>query len=80
MNNAAPLPPLPAIESGLYQHYKGGRYRALSVVRHSETLEPMVLYQPLAGDGTLWVRPWAMFVGQVEVGGVMQDRFARQPD
>jgi hypothetical protein len=77
MSDAHPLPPLPGIEPGLYQHYKGGRYRALSVVRHSESLAPMVLYQPEAGDGTLWVRPFEMFVGQVEIDGVLQPRFAR---
>jgi hypothetical protein len=37
----------------------------------------MVLYQPEAGDGTLWVRPFEMFVGQVEIDGVLQPRFAR---
>jgi len=46
-------------EPGIYQHFKGGRYRVLGVARHSETLEPMVVY--LNAKGELWVRPEAMF-------------------
>ena len=61
---------------GRYRHYKGGEYEVLGVVRHSETLEPLVLYQPLYGEGALWVRPYAMFVEEVDVGGVRRPRFA----
>ena len=71
------LPPLPETPTGHYRHHKGGEYRVLGVVRHSETLAPMVLYQPLRGDGTLWVRPHAMFFDQVVVDGVRRPRFAR---
>lgn len=70
------LPPLPAIAPGRYRHYKGGEYEVVGVVRHSETLEPMVLYRPLYNDSGLWVRPFDMFVGQVEIGGVVLQRFA----
>lgn len=70
------LPPLPAIAPGRYRHYKGGEYEVVGVVRHSETLEPMVLYRPLYNDSGLWVRPYDMFVGQVEIGGVVLQRFA----
>jgi hypothetical protein len=69
------LPPLPAIAPGRYRHYKGGEYEVVCVVRHSETLEPMVLYRPLYNDSGLWVRPFDMFVGQVEIGGVVLQRF-----
>lgn len=70
------LPPLPAIAPGRYRHYKGGEYEVVGVVRHSETLEPMVLYRPLYNDSGLWVRPYDMFIGQVEIGGVVLQRFA----
>lgn len=70
------LPPLPQIELGRYRHYKGGEYEVIGVVRHSESLEPMVLYRPLYNDSGSWVRPLAMFVEQIEVGGVRQPRFA----
>lgn len=70
------LPPLPVLTPGRYRHYKGGLYAVIDVVRHSETLEPLVLYRALYGDGGLWVRPAAMFVGSVSVDGRCQPRFA----
>ena len=48
-------------------------------MRHSETLEPLVLYRPLYNDSGMWVRPYAMFLEQVEIDGVMQPRFAPVP-
>ncbi len=75
MSEDRSLTPLPAIAPGLYQHYKGPQYKVLGVVRHSETLEPLVLYHPMAGDQALWVRPWAMFTGEVEVDGRQMPRF-----
>lgn len=71
------LPPLPAIELGIYQHYKGPRYKVLGMARHSETEEALVLYHPLAGDQALWVRPWAMFTGTVELDGRETPRFRK---
>jgi len=70
------LPPLPVAPAGLYRHYKGGRYQVLGCVRHSETLEPLVLYQALYGEQGLWVRPHAMFFGSVQHEGREQPRFA----
>lgn len=74
------LSPLPSIDPGRYRHYKGGEYEVVGVVRHSETLEPMVLYRPLYNDSGLWVRSYDMFVGLVEIDGVPQLRFERLPD
>ena len=70
------LQPLPSAPVGAYRHYKGKAYELVGVVRHSETLEPLVLYRPLYGEGGLWVRPYAMFFEHVSVGGVVQPRFA----
>lgn len=61
------LPPLPSIRSGRYRHYKGGQYEVLGVVRHSETLEPLVLYRPLYNASGMWVRPYAMFLETVQL-------------
>ena len=74
------LPTLPPAPVGHYRHYKGNEYALIGVVRHSETLQPLVLYRPLYGDGALWVRPYAMFFESVTVDGVLQPRFARLPD
>lgn len=80
----APLPlPHGDPQPGLYRHYKGGMYRVLGLVRHSESLEPMVLYQALYGAQGLWVRPQAMFLETVQHAGAAVPRFARvaeQPD
>jgi len=70
------LPPLPTVVLGRYRHYKGGEYEVLGVVRHSETLEPLVLYRPLNNASGLWVRPYAMFLETVEVDGAQVLRFA----
>lgn len=63
------------IKPGIYEHYKGGRYRVIDTVRHSETEECMVLYKPLYGEQKLWVRPFDMFVETVNVNGTQIPRF-----
>lgn len=74
------LPPLPEAQPGRYRHYKGGEYEVVGVARHSETLEPLVLYRPLYNQTGLWVRPYQMFFELIEVDGQAQPRFARLPD
>lgn len=75
------LPPLPAEpRPGLYRHYKGNDYRVISLARHSETREALVVYQALYGERGIWVRPAAMFVETVELGGKRVPRFARVGD
>ena len=70
------LPPLPEARPGRYRHYKGGEYELIAVARHSETLEPVVVYRPLYNQTGIWVRPYAMFFEQVELDGRLQPRFA----
>ena len=62
--------------AGIYRHYKGQRYRVLGTARHSETMEPLVVYQALYGEHGLWVRPAAMFCETVELEGEPIPRFA----
>jgi len=64
------------IKLGKYQHYKGSFYQVENIAIHSETEEKMVVYRPLYGEQTLWVRPFDMFIEEVNVNGVMQPRFA----
>ena len=47
------------------------------MARHSETLEPLVIYRPLYNATGLWARPYAMFFGELEVDGRLQRRFTR---
>ena len=70
------LLPLPVARPGRYRHYKGKEYEVIGVVRHSETLEPMILYRPLYNDSGLWVRPYTMFFEEVEHEGQRQPRFS----
>ena len=74
---SADLPPLPAAAPGRYRHYKGGEYELVGVARHSETLEPLVVYRPLYNASGLWVRPHAMFFEDVVIDGVRRPRFER---
>jgi len=63
------------LRPGRYRHYKGKEYRVLHVARHSETMQPMVVYQTLYGDFSWWVRPLEMFTENVEVDGRWVRRF-----
>lgn len=60
----------PIVKGGVYQHYKGPRYKVIDVVRHSETLEELVLYETLYENdlGKLWVRPKDMFLENLPDG------------
>ncbi len=78
----SPLPPLPVEpRPGRYRHFKGHEYRVIGLARHSESLEPLVVYEPLYGEGGLWVRPAAMFSEWVAgPDGRLVPRFARVED
>lgn len=70
----------PEPKPGVYRHFKGNLYRVIGVARHSETLEPLVVYQALYGERGLWVRPLSMWSESVTRGGVTQPRFAPVED
>ncbi len=66
--------------TGIYQHYKGDLYEVLGVGRHSETNEELVFYRckyysKEFGNNALWVRPFKMFFGSVEINGKTVPRF-----
>ncbi len=63
------------IEKGIYIHFKGNRYEVLGMVKHSETLEDMVLYKALYGEGGVWVRPASMWNEEVLHNGNKVKRF-----
>ena len=64
-----------SLKLGEYEHYKGKRYEVLGVALDSESLEELVLYQALYGEGLVWVRPLAMFLEKVKVNGQNVIRF-----
>ncbi len=64
------------IQPGIYQHFKGNRYRVFLCARHSETTEQMVVYQALYGEKGYWVRPAQMFLETVSHNGETVPRFS----
>ena len=54
------------LKTGTYRHFKGMEYELIGIAKHSETLEPMVVYRALYGEGGLWVRPLSMWTEWVD--------------
>lgn len=50
----------------LYRHFKNKMYQIVGIVIHSETREKMVCYQALYGDYGMYVRPYDMFISEVD--------------
>ena len=63
------------IKIGKYRHFKGNEYEVLCIATNSETLEKMVVYRALYGDGQIWVRPASMWNETVERDGKISKRF-----
>ena len=64
-----------SVKPGKYRHFKGNEYEVIGIAHHSETLEEMVVYRALYGEGGLWVRPAAMWNEIVERDGRSFPRF-----
>lgn len=63
------------IRKGKYRHFKGNEYEVIDIAKHSETMEEMVVYKALYGEGGLWVRPASMWNETVERDGKVFKRF-----
>ena len=63
------------IKPGIYRHFKGNEYRVIGLASHSETMEPIVVYQALYGEKGLWVRPAAMWTEHVQRDDYSGPRF-----
>ena len=63
------------IKLGKYRHFKGNEYEVIGIAKHSETLEPMVVYKALYGDGDIWVRPYEMWNETITRDGKTFKRF-----
>ena len=53
------------VKLGRYRHFKGKEYEVIAKALHSETLEEMIVYKALYGEGLVWVRPKKMFTEEV---------------
>ena len=66
------------IKLGIYEHYKGKQYKVVGIAKHSETMEDMVIYEPLyESEFKRWVRPLTMFTENVIVNGKEVPRFKK---
>ena len=63
------------IKPGTYRHFKGNLYEVIGMASHSETMEPMVVYRALYGEGGLWVRPASMWTETMERDDYVGPRF-----
>lgn len=66
------------LKLGLYRHSKTDKIcRVISLAKHSETLEDLVVYEELAENplSKTWVRPLVMFTELVEINGEQKPSF-----
>ncbi len=57
-----------------YRHYKGGLYELVCEATLEADLTPMIVYK--SSNGSVWIRPRAVFFEMIEVDGKQVQRFA----
>lgn len=75
MNQETTVEKLAEVKPGRYRHFKGNEYEVLSVAKHTETGELLVIYKSVDGKDTFWARPYDMFTDIVDYNGTKMRRF-----
>ena len=50
----------------IYRHFKGDLYLVEDIATNSETREKYVVYRALYGDTGLYIRPYDIFISEVD--------------
>ena len=54
------------LEGSVVQHFKGNYYYVIAVGKYTETEECMVVYRAMYPPYQIWIRPYDMFVSEVD--------------